>query len=308
MNTAPDTSRNTAQNAAPAFGRLITAMVTPFAADRSLDLKRAQELACDLVRRGNDALILSGSTGESSTLTHDEKLKLFQAVLDAVAGAAPVIANVGDYCTASSVAFAKEAEQLGADGIMAVVPYYNKPPQEGIYQHFKAIAEAISIPVILYNIPGRCVINMEAATTLRLANDCGNIRAVKEASGNFEQIGEIVRGAPEGFTVYSGDDQATIPLMAMGGYGLIATAGNVVPEGMREIVYAMAAGDFGQALSCHSKLQPLMKALFATSNPILVKAAMSMAGFDVGGVRLPLIDATEPQKQKLRAVMDAVGL
>jgi 4-hydroxy-tetrahydrodipicolinate synthase len=283
-------------------------MVTPFAADGSLNLNRAQELAVDLVKRGSDALIISGTTGESPTTTYVEKRDLFKAVLEALDGSAPIIANIGDNCTADSVAFAKDAEQIGVDGLMAVVPYYNKPPQEGLYRHFKAIAESVDIPVILYNIPGRCVINMEAQTTLRLANDVSNIVAVKEASGKFDQITEIANNAPEGFVVYSGDDEATLPLMSMGGYGVITTIGNLAPERMKEIVESMAAGDRAHALACHLKLQPLMKELFVTANPIMVKAAMCMAGFDVGGTRLPLIEATDSQLAELRRVMENVGI
>ncbi|MDR0308510.1 MAG: 4-hydroxy-tetrahydrodipicolinate synthase [Coriobacteriales bacterium] len=298
---------NTTKQNTP-FGRFIPAMVTPFAADGSLNLNRAQELAVDLVKRGSDALIISGTTGESPTTTYVEKRDLFKAVLEALDGSAPIIANIGDNCTADSVAFAKDAEQIGVDGLMAVVPYYNKPPQEGLYRHFKAIAESVDIPVILYNIPGRCVINMEAQTTLRLANDVSNIVAVKEASGKFDQITEIANNAPEGFVVYSGDDEATLPLMSMGGYGVITTIGNLAPERMKEIVESMAAGDRAHALACHLKLQPLMKELFVTANPIMVKAAMCMAGFDVGGTRLPLIEATDSQLAELRRVMENVGI
>ena len=290
------------------FGRLLTAMVTPFGPDLEIDLNRAQELAVDLVKRGNDGLVISGTTGESPTLTKAEKSSLFTAVLEALDGSAPVIANVGNNNTADSVAFAKEAEQLGVDGLMAVVPYYNKPPQEGLYRHFKAIAEAVEIPVIVYNIPGRSVINMDTSTTLRLAHDVPNIVGVKEASGKLDQIADIAAGAPDGFVVYAGDDEITLPLMALGGYGVIATIGNVAPEGMREIIDYMAAGEPVKALASHMKLQPLMKELFITTNPIMVKAALRVSGFDVGGVRLPLVDATDTQVASIERVMKAVGV
>jgi len=292
----------------PPFGRFITAMATPFGPDLELDLDRAQEFAVNLVTRGNDALIIAGTTGESPTVSKAEKLDLFRAVLAALLGKAPVIANVGGNNTADSVAFAQEAEALGVDGLMAVVPYYNKPPQEGLYQHFKAIAQAVDIPVILYNIPGRSVINMEAATTLRLAYDFENIVAVKEASGNLTQIADIASNAPEGFRVYSGDDETTVPLMGLGGYGVIATIGNLTPERMKEIVDSMAEGEHTKALACHLKLQPLMKELFVTSNPIMLKAALKLAGFSIGGVRLPLVDATAAQIEKLEQVMQSVGV
>jgi 4-hydroxy-tetrahydrodipicolinate synthase len=290
------------------FGRFIPAMITPFDENRDLDLARAQELATRLVDQGSDALIVNGTTGESPTVFYPQKMELFKAVLEAVAGRVPVIANVGDNCTADSEDFAKDVVRLGVDGIMAVVPYYNKPPQEGLYQHFRHIAEAVEIPMILYNIPGRCVINMEAETTLRLAHDLDNIVAVKEASGDFEQIGRIVDGAPEGFVVYSGDDDATLRVMELGGFGVISTIGNVAPERMKEIVAAMAEGDYDRALAAHRGLQPLMKELFITANPIMVKEAMRLIGFDCGGVRLPLVDATEAQRNELAEVMKAVGV
>jgi 4-hydroxy-tetrahydrodipicolinate synthase len=290
------------------FGRFIPAMITPFDANLDLDLKRAQELAIRLVEKGSDALIVNGTTGESPTVFYPQKIELFKAVLEAVGDRVPVIANVGDNCTADSEEFAKDVVKLGVNGIMTVVPYYNKPPQEGLYRHFKSIALAVEVPMILYNIPGRCVINMEAETTLRLAHDIDNIVAIKEASGNFDQIGRIIDEAPEGFVVYSGDDEATLPLMERGGYGVITTIGNVAPERMKEIVTALAKGDHSRARAAHLRLQPLMKELFIMANPIMVKEAMRLIDFDCGGVRLPLIDATAEQQAKLKEVMKAVGV
>ena len=290
------------------FGRFIPAMITPFDENRDLDLKRAQELAVRLVDKGSDALIINGTTGESPTVFYPQKIELFNAVIEAVGDRVPVIANVGDNCTADTTEFASEVVKLGVDGIMVVVPYYNKPPQEGLYQHFKCVAETVDLPIILYNIPGRCVINMEVDTTLRLANEFENIVAVKEASGKFDQIKQIIDGAPEGFVVYSGDDEATLPIMELGGYGVITTTGNVAPERMKEIVTAMAEGDHTKALMAHLALQPLMKELFITANPIMTKEAMKLIGFDCGGVRLPLIDADEKQRASLELVMKAVGV
>ena len=209
----------------PRFGRMITAMVTPFDKDRELDLDRARGLARRLVEGGNDALIINGTTGESPTVFYPQKMKLFEAVVDEVGGEIPVIANVGDNCTADTVDFAQDVQKLGVDGFMLVVPYYNKPHQEGLYQHFKTIAESIDLPCILYNIPGRCVINMTAETTLRLAHDVENIVAIKEASGNLDQVSAIVAGAPEGFDVYSGDDSLTYDVMKYGGVGVVSTIG-----------------------------------------------------------------------------------
>ena len=294
------------QAAQPAFGRMIPAMVTPFDENLEVDFDRAVELGNRLIQGGSDSLLVFGTTGESPTVPEDQKLKMFELVKRECTGV-PMIANVGGNCTAASVSFAQKAQDVGADGLMAVVPYYNKPPQEGMYQHFKAIADAVDIPMILYNIPGRCGVNMAAETTLRLAHDCSNIAAVKEASGNLDQIAQIIEGAPEGFCVYSGDDALTFDIMRLGGAGVISTTGNVVPGRMKEIVDMCAAGDFEAAQVAHEKLLPLMKQLFTTTNPILVKEALACIGFPVGGVRLPLVDATPEQAASLKAVIEAVG-
>lgn len=297
-----------AAKAEPRFGRMIPAMVTPFDENRELDLDKAQALANRLVDGGSDSLIVNGTTGESPTVFYPQKIELFRAIVSAVGDRVPVLANVGDNCTADTVDFAREVEALGVDGLMLVVPYYNKPPQEGLYQHFRTIAEAVDLPVILYNIPGRCVVNMEADTTLRLAHDVENIVAVKEASGNMEQIKRIIEESPDTFQVYSGDDEATLSIMRMGGAGVISTIGNVAPARMKELVELAAAGDYDGAQAAHNALQPLMKELFATSNPILVKEALKLSGFPVGGVRLPLVDATPEQSEHLAQVMREVGV
>ncbi len=292
----------------PRFGRLIPAMVTPFDQNLELDLDRAQQLADRLVAGGVDAIIVNGTTGESPTVFYPQKLELFRAVVKAVAGRVPIIANVGDNCTADTVYFAQDAGKLGVDGFMCVVPYYNKPPQEGLYRHFKTIADSTEMPIILYNIPGRCSINMEAETTLRLAHNCDNIVAIKEASGNLEQIKAIIDNAPDKFDVYSGDDAATLDIMRLGGAGVISTIGNVAPERMKEIVELAAAGRWDEAEAANEALLPLMKGLFATANPILVKEALKLIGFPVGGVRLPLVDATPEQSATLAEVMREVGV
>ena len=292
----------------PRLGRMIPAMVTPFDENRELDLNRVEELADRLVTGGADALVINGTTGESPTVFYPQKIELFKAAVHAVAGRVPIIANVGDNCTADTVDFAGDVEKLGVDAFMCVVPYYNKPPQEGLYQHFATIARATELPIVLYNIPGRCVVNMTAETTLRLAHDFDNIVAVKEASGNFEQIKQIIDGAPEGFVVYSGDDSATYDIMKLGGAGVISTIGNVAPARMKEIVDLCAAGKWDEAYAAHEKLLPLMDGLFETSNPILVKEALKLVGFPVGGVRLPLVDATEEQSARLTGIMREVGV
>jgi 4-hydroxy-tetrahydrodipicolinate synthase len=294
--------------AEPRFGRLITAMVTPFDTDLELDLPRAAELADRLLSTGSQAIVVCGTTGESPTVFYDQKIELFRAVLDAVGGRAPVIANAGDNCTADSVEFAQRVASLGVDAIMCVVPYYNKPPQEGLYRHFRTIAESVDVPVILYNIPGRCVINMTAETTLRLAHDVENIVAVKEASGNLGQIARIVDGAPADFEVLSGDDEMTLPMMGLGSTGVISVASHVAGPQMREMVDAAAAGEHTTALSLHLRLLPLFKALFLTSNPIMVKDALAQCGFPVGSCRLPLVPPTTEQSAELGLVLEHLGL
>lgn len=292
----------------PRFGRLLTAMVTPFTADGALDLPRAQELALRLLDEGTEALVVCGTTGESPTVFYDDKLRLFAAVLEAVDGGAPVIANAGDNCTDDSVAFARKVETLGVDAVMTVVPYYNKPPQEGLYQHFAAIANAVDVPVILYNIPGRSVVNLEAATTLRLAADFQNIVAVKEASSNLTQIAAIIDGAPLGFEVLSGNDEDTLPMMGLGATGVISVASHVAGPQFSDMITAQATGDHTRALRIHLELMPLFKALFMTANPIMVKKALEFMGFAVGECRLPLIPATDAQSAELSAVMRHIGL
>lgn len=292
----------------PRFGRMIPAMVTPFDENLELDLKQARALARRLVEGGSDALVINGTTGESPTVFYPQKMKLFEAVVAEVGGEVPIIANVGDNCTADTVDFAQDVQKLGVDAFMLVVPYYNKPPQEGLYQHFKTIAESVDLPCILYNIPGRCVINMTAETTLRLANDVENIVAIKEASGNLEQVAAIIKDAPDDFDVYSGDDSLTYEMMKLGAAGVISTAGNVSPARMKEITTLCAAGNFEEAKKAHDAFLPLMDELFVTANPIMVKEALNLAGFPVGGVRLPLVNATEEQSAHLAQVMKEVGI
>lgn len=292
----------------PRFGRLITAMVTPFGSDGSLDLVRAGELARRLISDGSDALVVCGTTGESPTVFYDQKIDLFRAVIDAVDGSAPVIANAGDNCTDDSVEFARKVVSLGVDAIMAVVPYYNKPPQEGLYRHFRSIAEAVDVPVILYNIPGRCVINLEPETIARLAADCENIVALKQANADLSQAAQVIASTPDHFEVLSGDDELTLPLMGLGASGVISVVSHIAGARFREMIDAQVSGDHTRALRIHLELLPLMKALFMTANPIMVKKALALRGFPVGGVRLPLVDATAEQTAELERVMRHVGV
>lgn len=289
--------------AQPRFGRLLTAMVSPFDKEGALDTKRAGELGNYLLDNGTDALVVCGTTGESPTVFYDQKLELFRAVKDACGNRAPIIANAGDNCTDDSVAFAKQAEKIGVDALMCVVPYYNRPPQEGLYQHFRKIAEAVEIPIIVYNVPSRTSCNLEPETTLRLAHDVENIVAVKQAQPDLEQAQKIIDGAPEGFEVLSGDDLLTYPMMKMGGTGVISVNAHVVGPYMKKMVDACAAGNFEYAEKIHLALKPVTEALFMTSNPIMVKDALDIMGFSVGGVRLPLIPPTPEQHDALVKVL-----
>ncbi len=283
-------------------------MVTPFDADGGLDLARAQGLASRLLDEGSEALVVCGTTGESPTVPYDQKIELFRAVIEAVGDRAPIIANAGDNATQDSVEFARRVVKLGVTAIMLVVPYYNKPPQEGLYRHFRTIAESVDVPVVLYNIPGRCVVNMEPATTLRLARDVENIVAVKEASGSLPQIAAIVDGAPEGFEVLSGNDEDTLPMMGLGATGVISVASHVAGKRLAEMVHAQANGDHTRALKLHLEMLPLFKALFIASNPIMVKDALAKVGFPVGSVRLPLVPPTEAQSAELARVLGHLGI
>jgi 4-hydroxy-tetrahydrodipicolinate synthase len=289
------------------WGRVLTAMVTPFKADGSLDLDGARRLAAYLIDHGSDGLVVAGTTGEAPTLTHAEKLSLFKAVKAEVGGHAAIIAGTGTNSTAASIELSREAEEIGVDGLMLVVPYYNRPSQEGLYRHFKAVSEATSLPIILYNIPSRTGRNMELSTVARLAA-IKNIVALKEASGDLDQAAAILGQVPADFLVYSGDDSLTLPLMALGGYGIVSVASHVIGEGMQAMVKVFVGGDVRQAAKLHQNLLPTFKALFVTTNPVPVKAALNMLGLPAGPVRLPLVAANEAECSKIETGLKAAGL
>lgn len=291
----------------PEFGRLITAMVTPMNADLSVNYARAAELAKFLVDSGSDGVVVSGTTGESPTLSSSEKIKLFEAVLDAIGDRAAVIAGTGSYNTAEAIALTKKAEAVGVHGALLVAPYYNKPPQEGLYRHFRAIAESTKLPCILYNVPSRTAINIAANTTVRLANDCPSIIGTKEC-GDLAQISEVISGAPDSFRVWSGDDAMTVPALSVGAYGIISVVAHVAGPQMKEMIGAFVGGDVAQAAAWHRRLSPLYKGMFAVTNPVLTKAAMAMTGFPVGPLRPPLLEATEEEQDALRTVLTGCGL
>jgi len=280
------------------FGRLLTAMVTPFDEKGELDYSQAKRLAQALVDCGSDGLVLSGTTGESPTLSRDEKLRLYAEVKSQIGQ--PVIANTGSYSTRDSIELTMQAERVGVDGILMVVPYYNKPTQEGLFQHFKSIAGSTSLPCILYNVPSRTVTSLSAETVIRLSQ-VDNIVGIKEASGNLEQIATIIHGARKGFLVYSGNDSDTLPIMALGGYGVISVVAHLTGLQIRQMIEKWLEGKAEEAAEIHRRLLPLLNAMFVVSNPIPVKYALNKVGFRVGAPRLPL---TEPD-DKTRAIIEA---
>src|SRR5919201_3011460 len=286
------------------FGRLLTAMVTPFDdTSGSLDLDQARRLATALFDSGTEGLVVCGTTGEAPTLSNHEKIAVLEATVEvAHARRAPVIAGTTTYNTAESIELSREAARVGVDGILGTVPYYNNPPQEGLFQHFRAIARAVDLPMIVYNIPSRSPRNMEASTTLRLAREVSNIVGVKEASGNFKQIGEIIRDAPDGFRVWSGNDGDILTILALGGHGVVSVAAHLVGRQIADLIKAYGSGDNARAARLHHSLMPLVDALFVTSSPIPLKYALNRVGMRVGQARLPLV----PIDPKSQAVMDEV--
>jgi 4-hydroxy-tetrahydrodipicolinate synthase len=289
------------------FGYVITAMVTPMDRQLAVDYDRAAALAKRLVDSGSDGLVVCGTTGESPTLTDEEKVRLFRTVREAVGSRAKVIAGTGTYDTAHSIHLTREAERAGCDGVLLVNPYYNKPSQEGLYRHFKAVAESTQLPVMLYNIQGRTSVNCEPATIARLA-EVRNIVAVKEASGSLDQMSQIRKLTPPEFHLYSGDDSLTLPLLAVGGTGIVSVAGHLAGREIKAMIQAFQAGDVRRALELHLRLWPLFKVLFITTNPTPVKAALALAGFDVGGLRLPLVEATAKEREQIAAVLKDLAL
>ncbi|NLW08238.1 MAG: 4-hydroxy-tetrahydrodipicolinate synthase [Firmicutes bacterium] len=289
------------------FGRVLTAMVTPFNEEGNVDYEAAGKLARRLVENGSDGMVVAGTTGESPTLSMEEKLKLFATVVEAVGGKAVVIAGTGTNNTQQSVELTKEAEKTGVDGIMAVAPYYNKPPQEGLYRHYRAIAEATSLPVMVYNVPGRTAVNICPSTMARLA-EIDNIIALKEASGNLNQAAEMVRVLPKNFLVYSGDDSMTLPILSVGGVGVVSVASHLVGRQIASMINDYLQGEVEKAARAHNELLPLFKALFLTTNPIMVKAALNLLGVNVGPTRLPLVEATAAELDALKEALRGLGL
>lgn len=288
------------------FGRLFTAMVTPFDKDLEVDYKKAQELAEHLIANGNDGIVVAGTTGESPTLTNTEKLNLFKAVKDVVGKNGQVIAGTGSYSTKDSIELTQAATELGVDGVMLVVPYYNKPPQDALYQHFSAVAHTTNLPILLYNVPGRTSTNMLPGTVSKLAQ-IPNIVAIKEAAGDMDQVSAIKALVSEDFLIYSGDDSLTLPMLALGGYGVISVAGHIVGNEIKEMINNYLGGNIKVAQKLHQSLFPFFKTMFITTNPIPVKTAVNLIGIEVGQMRLPMISATREQKDEILKVLGEAG-
>jgi 4-hydroxy-tetrahydrodipicolinate synthase len=287
------------------FGKIVTAMVTPFDHKGNIDFAKTTKLVDYLLENGTDSLVVAGTTGESPTLTTEEKVALFRHVVSVVNGRVPVIAGTGSNNTHASIELTKKAEEAGVDAVMLVAPYYNKPNQEGLYQHFKAIAESTSLPVMLYNIPGRSVVNMSVDTVVRLS-EIPNIVAIKDASGNLDTMTEIIARTREDFLLYSGDDNITLPVLAIGGAGVVSVASHIIGNEMQQMIAAFEAGELAKAAKLHQKLLPIMKGLFAAPNPVPVKTALQLKGLDVGSVRLPLVPLTEQERIELMNLLNTL--
>ena len=284
------------------LGRLLTAMVTPFNEEGKVDYEQAKRLALALINSGSEGLLVAGTTGESPTLVRAEEFRLFSEVKSAIGKRGTIVAGTGSNNTAEALEATKEAERIGVDACLLVVPYYNKPTQEGLYQHFKTIAQSTSLPCILYNVPSRTVTNLSADTTIKLSQ-IDNIIGVKEASGNLDQIAKIISNTRDDFLVYSGNDGDTFPIMVLGGYGVISVASHLVGNQLKEMIDNITNGEIDKAASIHHRLLPLINALFIVSNPIPLKYALNYIGFNVGKPRLPL---TEPDEKSATLIKDTL--
>ena len=284
------------------LGRLITAMITPFDEHGKVDYSQAKRLANKLLDSGSDGLVVSGTTGESPTLSNEEKLRLFAEVKDAIGDRGAVIAGTGNYNTAESIELSREAQKQGVDALLLVVPYYNKPPQEGLYQHFKAIAAETDLPCVVYNVTSRTSLNMRHETTIRLSH-IDNIVGIKEAGSDMDQIARIIDGSADGFRVWSGNDNETFYIMSMGGYGVVSVASHLVGSQIKQMMGLLLEGDIEGAAAEHRRLLPLFKVLFVESNPIPVKWCVNQQGFNAGQPRLPLVPPQEKTVLELEKVL-----
>lgn len=293
----------------PYFGRLLTAMVTPFNADGSINYEAGADFADWLLANGSDGLVVEGSTGEAATMDMDEKIKFMQTIVARVNGRAKIVAGAGTNCTASTIDLVKKMEACGVDGVLVVGPYYNKPTQEGYYQHFAAVAKATKLPIIVYNVPGRTGGNIAPETVARLAADFSNIVAIKEAAGNVAQTAELYRVLPEDFSIYSGDDGLILPFLSVGACGLISVLANVNGNLLQQLMQAYSEGRVKDAADINKVMVPLAKAMFVESNPIPIKAAVTkVTGINAGAPRLPLTPISAAAEAKLDAALKAAGM
>jgi 4-hydroxy-tetrahydrodipicolinate synthase len=289
------------------FKGSIVAMVTPFR-NGTIDEPKVKELVELHVQSGTDAIVPCGTTGESPTLSHDEHHRMVELTIAAAAGRVAVIAGTGSNSTTEAISLTKHAERAGAQGALVVNPYYNKPTQEGLYRHFRAVAEATSLPILVYNIQGRTAVNIETDTMVRLVRDCPTIVGVKEASGSLDQMSQVILACGPEFAVISGDDNITLPLLAIGGKGVISVIANLVPRETSEMVHAALDGDWKRARDLHYKLFPLARAAFLETNPIPIKEMMAMTGMLEPEFRLPMCRMSDANRQKLRAILTTYGL
>ncbi|MDN7227788.1 4-hydroxy-tetrahydrodipicolinate synthase [Planococcus sp. N064] len=286
------------------FGQIITAMVTPFDANGEIDFPATKNLVEHLIANGSDGLVVAGTTGESPTLSTEEKVQLFKFVVETAKGRIPIIAGTGSNNTRASISLTKQAEDVGVDAIMLVTPYYNKPSQEGMFQHFQAIAASTRLPIMLYNIPGRSVVNLSVDTVVRLSQ-IDNIVSIKEASGNLDAAAEIIERTDDSFTLYSGDDSLTLPILSIGGNGIVSVAAHIIGNEMKDMITNFRNGNNTAAAAAHRRLLPVMNALFAAPNPVPVKTALNLSGVEVGSVRLPMIPLNESETLTLRQVLSS---
>lgn len=284
------------------YGQIITAMVTPFDENNQINYSKVTELMTYLINNGSDAIIVSGTTGESPTLSYQEKIDLFKHAVKVADGKYPIIAGTGSNNTLESIQLSKEAEAIGVDGLLLVTPYYNKPNQAGLYQHYAAIAEATTLPIILYNIPGRTMVNLDIETIISLSK-IDNIVSLKDSSGNLDALSKIIAKTGDGFAVYSGDDSLTLPIKAIGGSGVVSVSSHIVGKELKEMLEKFDAGDVKGAARIHRELLPIMRGLFMAPSPAPVKAALIMKGIDVGNVRLPLVNLNGVEEQLIRDLL-----
>jgi 4-hydroxy-tetrahydrodipicolinate synthase len=285
------------------FGRISTAMVTPFDNKGNIDFQKTTQLVEYLIENGSDSLVVAGTTGESPTLSSEEKLALFKHVVKVADGRVPIIAGTGSNNTYASIELTKKAEEIGVDAIMIVAPYYNKPNQRGIYEHFKTIAESTSLPVMVYNVPGRTVVSIDPSTVIELSR-IPNIVAIKEASGNLDAMTEIISKTDDNFALYCGDDGITLPVLSIGGAGIVSVASHIIGNEMKEMVDAFLEGSNEKAAKLHQTLLPIMKGLFQAPSPVPVKTALQLKGLGVGSVRLPLVPLEEKERDALQALLN----